>query len=537
MSKLVLNPEEVRTSIGSSAGSDGGPAPPRRLNQSPHWNDRLQRLRSHIIQGDERGLPRYGVLSILARRVPFHLYDHPALVRLCNTAFTDGIHVFVHTAFLAEVIAQDAQGNGGERRHSMVLILLHELSHILFRHHGRLPPNAPPLLWAIACDISINARLLTAYPELRPGQVFDDAWGTQPDEVDRYLGHSEEHILHGLWEDPGPGAAALVRELKETLGAGHGRVKDGRGLPQDVHGHLVSPEHLARTLDENGLEHVRETLTLPDPNDKPAYQNLAAMTALYLTADLDRARELRERHPAGRTMAGGHLEEASAEWVSNRLSGRVEWKTLLRELVLGNGVRYDHCDEVPNDVFYVDPDLMGLDAPIYIGSLTPASPDGVVLCVLDSSGSVSVELLEVFIGELNSLIEHDSVRPDQVYIVSADTAIRADIESFSSHELACEPERLRLHGRGGTDITRVINEVLQWAEGQSEFARHECKALIYFTDLLDRAPVRDALPPELPAVLFLTPPTPVAASFRAHVAPFASVAEIRDGTVIDLCPS
>ncbi|MEM1435211.1 MAG: hypothetical protein AAGG11_14215, partial [Pseudomonadota bacterium] len=93
MSSLDLSPDS-----GLRAAPDADRTQRGLLNSNQHWNDTLQRLRSHIIQGDEHGLPRYGVLSILARRVPFHLYDHSALVRLCRTAFTDGIHVFVHTA-------------------------------------------------------------------------------------------------------------------------------------------------------------------------------------------------------------------------------------------------------------------------------------------------------------------------------------------------------------------------------------------------------------------------------------------------------
>jgi hypothetical protein len=72
---------------------------PSRLNEQTSWNLPLQKLRSYIIQSDDYGLPRFGVLSILARRTPFHLYDHKALVGLCSTAFTDGIQIFVSTEF------------------------------------------------------------------------------------------------------------------------------------------------------------------------------------------------------------------------------------------------------------------------------------------------------------------------------------------------------------------------------------------------------------------------------------------------------
>lgn len=511
-----------------------------RLNSQEKWQDVLQRVRSHIIQSDEHGLPRYGVLSILARRVPFHLYDHPAFVRLCRTAFTDGIHVFVHTKFLIETLglgSDPSGGNANESHDAMVLVLLHELSHILLRHHTRLPGSAPPLLWAIACDIAINTRLLTAYPMLSPGKVFDGAWGNDPRAAEEYLGQSEEHILYGLWHEPSPDDAAFVDKLKASLRSSDESVSselDARGQKQDVHGHLVSPESVSRTLDEHGLRHVRELLNLPDPHDKPAFQRLESASVLYLTGDLDRAKEIRQEHPAGGVMAGSHLEAVSSEWIENHVNGHVEWKNLLRELVLGEGMRYEYCDEVPSDIYFVEPQQMGLEAPLFVGSLTPASPTGLIITVIDTSRSVSIDLLRVFIAELNNLIEQECLRQDQVYIITADTTLRSDITTFSNHALSDSPEKICLHGRGGTDISRVLCEVLDWTEQQQEFSPEDLGAIVYFTDLLDRAPIRKQLPEQLPKLLFLSPPSSVVAKFRSQVEAFANVAEIRDGTVIDL---
>ncbi|GAA6168382.1 DUF2201 family putative metallopeptidase [Sessilibacter corallicola] len=512
------------------------------LNRQTAWNTMLQALRSHIIQSDEKGLPRFGVLSILARRVPFHLYDHPALARMCDTAFTDGTHVFVNTEFFKETTAQDNQrDSSGLKTHSMVLILLHELSHILFRHHARLPPKAPPLLWAIACDTAINARLLTGYPQLRPGPVFDNAWGTKRDEIDTYLGQSEEHILNAMWEEPNDNAREFVNQLKAKLNdESEHSVKpkdDQRGEPQDIHNHMVTPEQLAKTLDENGLRHIRDTLQLPDPNDKPAYQNLNALFELNLMNDLDKAKEMRELHPIGHAMAGDHLETSSSEWVDQKYRAQVEWKNLLRELVLGDGIRYEHCDELPSDIYYVPPEHMQLEAPLFIGEQMPAANAGVMLVIIDTSKSVSVDLLATFMGELAGLIEQENTNASQLYLTSADTTFRGDMLKFSQQDLTTLPEKLLLQGRGGTDITNVINEALHWADNQHEFNPEELKAVIYFSDLLDRPPKREQLPEHLPQLLFLTPPSLAIKAFKKHIEDFATLAEIKEGTVVDLCQS
>ena len=107
---------------------------------------------------------------------------------------------------------------------------------------------------------------------------------------------------------------------------------------------------------------------------------------------------------------------------------------------------------------------------------------------------------------------------------------------YSAHELSATPEQLLLQGRGGTDITRVLNEALDASQRTSEFAGGTLEAIVYFTDLVDRPPDRAALPDSLPKLLFLSPPTAAAPRFQQAVADFAMVAEIRDGTVIDPCP-
>ena len=54
----------------------------------------LVKLRSPINIGEEKAA-RFGVLSLLAMNTPIFCYDHPALKKITNTAFTDGISVFV----------------------------------------------------------------------------------------------------------------------------------------------------------------------------------------------------------------------------------------------------------------------------------------------------------------------------------------------------------------------------------------------------------------------------------------------------------
>ena len=516
-----------------------GESVPTRLNEQPEWNLPLQKIRSYIIQSDDTGMPRFGVLSILARRTPFHLYDHNALIGLCSTAFTDGIQIFISTDFFKSLIKKTYIERVTERHHSIVLILLHELSHILFRHHARKPPQSPPLLWSIATDIAINIRLLKAYDFLKPGEIFESAWGTRKEEIERYSDVSEEHILFDLWNNPPEHAAPFVDDIKNKLqedsNAPISNEQDQRGSTQDIHNHMIDADEFSDVLDSNSLGHIRQKLKMPDPNDKPAYQELNVVSQLNLTGDIQTAFDIRRYTPSGGSMKGDHLEAAYAESINDEKEAHLSWKTRLNNLILGNGTHYEHSDEIPDDIYFISPEQMGLNTPLYIGSPIPASPSNNIVCVIDTSGSVPTDMLQSFIGEISNLVTLESSNMNHLYMFSADTTLRGSILEFSQDENLNLPDDLEVGGRGGTDIGRVINEVLVWAENKDDFKQEDFHTLIYFTDLIDKPPLRASLPENLPNIVFLSPPSIQIKSFKRAVNDFAEVAEIREGTVVDLC--
>jgi predicted metal-dependent peptidase len=178
---------------------------------------------------------------------------------------------------------------------------------------------------------------------------------------------------------------------------------------------------------------------------------------------------------------------------------------------------------------------MGLNAPLYIGSPIPASPSNNIVCVIDTSGSVPKDMLERFIGEISNLVTLESSNINQLYLFAADTSIRGSILEFSQDERLTLPENLEVEGRGGTDIGRVLKEVFSWVENKDDFKQDDFHTLIYFSDLIDKPPRRDVLPVNLPNIIFLSPPSLQIKPFKRAVEAFAEVAEIREGTIIDLC--
>lgn len=483
----------------------------KRLNSQPRFNLDLERIRTFIIQLNDQGLPRFGVLSLLARRVPFFCYDHPAFVQQCDTAFTDGFHVFIHTEFLKELLEEDqASRRAGRFTHSVVPVLLHELCHILYRHHARLPHHAPKTLWAIACDIVINSRLKRGFPEMPLGPVFDQAWGTDKHTLTQFEEASEEEVLQTFWQpdDPDPPEPESPNNRQ--------------GTPD----HLMPLQKLIQLLQQNGLDHIRKTLQLPDPNDTPALEQFHKERHLGLLNSIHEAEEIREEHACGDAMAGEHIEKTAAEEIDRYYRPKLNWALMLKEMLLGEGMQYDYSDEVPADIFFVPAEQMGLETEIYLGSPIPVKPDGDVLVIIDTSKSVDKALLQRFISELQGLLEQEQHHAD-TWVVTADTVIRGEWRELDAAS-ASQLNQITLEGRGGTHLTQVLNQALQEAEEQALALR----AIVYFSDLMDAPPKREQLPETLPDLVFISPRQPGNRRFEQQIKPFAQLYEIEAGNEV-----
>jgi len=190
------------------------------------WADQLKYIRGN----DRRGLPRFGLLTIMARRTPIFLYDHPALKAHVPTAFTDGSAAFCNLDFFVEMLREE-QDNPGKR--SVAWVLAHELMHKAYDHCSRLTnlvTNKPA--WEalnVAQDIWLNMRLLKGYdgvvewgPILTGDEHRKPAWGCSDEEIERYWGWTEEQIFKDIYGD--------VSELQQAYQAGY---EDGQqGRPQ-----------------------------------------------------------------------------------------------------------------------------------------------------------------------------------------------------------------------------------------------------------------------------------------------------------------
>lgn len=153
-------------------------------------------LRNTVNLKDNITAPRFGVLSILAQSTPIFIYDHPAFKKICNTAFTDGINVFIDADFMRKLVIQEEDSGG--KNSGILFLLLHELMHKLYCHVDRLK-NFPPDIANIAEDLVINGKLVKGFNMLKPVPLLAEiGQGMKPEDAEKYHSMSEEVVAEML---------------------------------------------------------------------------------------------------------------------------------------------------------------------------------------------------------------------------------------------------------------------------------------------------------------------------------------------------
>lgn len=79
--------------------------------------EKMIELKKHIVGNiikEGTVVPRFGLLSLKASSTPMYVYDHPAFMKITNTAFTDGVHIFVCANFLRKLFQEDENTKSNE---------------------------------------------------------------------------------------------------------------------------------------------------------------------------------------------------------------------------------------------------------------------------------------------------------------------------------------------------------------------------------------------------------------------------------------
>lgn len=536
-------------------------------------HDYLVFLRGNtMIDKGNSNAPRFGVLSLISMHTPIFVYDHPRFKKVANTAFTDGIHVFVDADFMRKLVTQEQDSDG--RQSGVIFLLLHELMHKLYYHVDRLK-NFPPIIANIAEDMVINGKLVKGF-KLEPVKLLAEiGHGMKPEEADKYYKMAEEVVAEmlllqerqkkkkeqkqqqgggqgsdGEGQDASdPGQSNGQKQEKDSKGGkkdksegGQEKDKsDGSGGEKDEDEdyspiHHITPEELLDIIEEEGLEDtVGKALNLPKAGDVEAIGKKKDQAKLNDVDAIQTA--ISQASKANGQYPGQHIAEEAAELVAGLEKGKIVWKLGIRKHFLGDGLKLKETDDEAAIPWYLDKKSMGVD-PFYMGALVPQTPDEAVLCLVDTSGSTSGgNMRKEFLSEALSLKKGVSSTGDtarEVILMSADTVLRGEPMIINEHNVnKLMNEGVPIFGNGGTDFARCLNEALN----SPLMKKKKVKSVVYFTDCCDNPPRRADFEDHINKgvrIVFVTTPGMWNEQWNKEVGTFAEVYCIEEGTQANL---
>ncbi len=557
---------------------------------APYWMEaalsEIKTFMSMNIDIDGVPTPRYGVLSLLLHSTPCFVYGHPEFKKqFGTTAFTDGVHIFICEDLMEKMIKEEDESKG--KLEGVIPLVMHELSHKLLNHHGRLR-SYPRDIANKAADYSINSRIQLGYPEIKwVPSLRETGVGFLPGELEKYSVLSEETIARDLWEDrlkqqreqeskqnnqgqggpgqsqPGQGNPGQGQpgQGQDQGGKGQGKGSPGQGgknqkgqpngegekggdaadhpesFGADGDEHMPDLEDIVRVMKQNGMDAALAKLGIHDANDVEEIGQVKKDNELNKVEAIHKAAA--QMAQANGKYPGAHLATAAADMIISQAKGKLHWKMSLREMILGDGGRYRPSMEESSSLYYIDEVEDMLGARPWLPVELAFKPQEVVMIPVDTSGSVSNEDLKEFFAEIFELVTASSGFGDaasEVIVVPADTAIReeptvitpANVEEFMNNGI-------RVLGRGGTDFGDVIRSCAKLPQVKGK----KIKSWVYFTDLFDRAPKSKAevgLEEDVNFVFVAARSTGSAhvAEFAKDVESWARVAEIHEGVEVDL---
>lgn len=490
-------------------------------------------------------MPRFGIFTILARRTPFFVYDNEAFNKLCTSAFTDGTHVFFNADFFRTLLKDNSNGF-----QSVMPVVIHELSHILYRHHHRMQ-NFPRDIMNRGSDYIININIIRAFKEsMKMGPAFTEyGLGFKDGDIEKFGHLSEESACRLLMEEkkeqeknqeqqkgePGEGEPQQGDGGDPGEGSPSDGQDDGQGKPQSGNGkpgqksesHLITQKEVWDALNTDGLRHIHDQLSLPSNDKQRADRD--KQNELGLIDDIQKASNI-DRQTSG-LMAGAHCLNYAKEVLKDLLQPKITWELKLQEMVLGKGMNREHSWEDPGDIYFVDPLDMGMYEPVYLGSNVPAESKGVILIIVDCSGSVDFKMKTAFFSEAIGVVSNSDRSRPEVIIVSADTVVRGEPTIINEYNYQEFMEEMDTYGCGGTDFVGAVNTAM----ALDIVGEREVEGIVYFTDLEDSPPRREDFEMEyLPPFVYVTVPSHKNQAFTAAVSDYADVAVIDDGVSIDM---
>ena len=169
----------------------------------------------------------------------------------------------------------------------------------------------------------------------------------------------------------------------------------------------------------------------------------------------------------------GDMPGSLLEQLRGNRRPKADWRTLLREWMTA---------QAKTDYSWLRPNRRHIAHGLYLPSAHSNELPAVIVA-FDTSGSVSSDMLEEFVGELNAILE--ALTPPRIILMQADARLHA-VEELTPADLPIEPT---IRGRGGTRFAPVFEHIQEELDGE------DVAGLIYFTDMEASAVNEDLEPP------------------------------------------
>jgi len=367
-----------------------------------------------------------------------------------NTFAADTNHLYFNTTYLLDLIKYNSDWKGKIKG-----ILIHLLIHIIFRHHKRQQEKIPQI-WGYATDIVVFSHLREIQRDwMAPGDWDLPDIRTIPEEL---LGHSADKTYQLLIDQ-------FQEEMENQQGRGAGDDDEEEELREDPNLEEFSMEfrdEVEEMIGIKGNECNIEEIVL----EASESTDIEELEEQYFEGMLRTAYE--------RQKGFGSLPEGLDRFISKQLHPKVDWKAKLAGF-LQKVLVHDLTWTRPNKRLYGQ----GYYFP------GPLKENTEVLLGLDTSGSITDEILQTFLSEAQAMLETIT----NVKLIVADCD--AEIQQITEYEAGETIQTHNFKGKGGTDFRPVF-------ELTNEY---QPDVIVYITDGYGRFPEET---PIIPTIWVLT---------------------------------
>ena len=360
----------------------------------------MKSLGDQVLRARLQLMLRFPFLSSAVARLPIVEVSRDSWI---TTAATDGYHIFWNPTFFETISEEEMAG-----------VVAHEVLHAVLGHVDRRGAREADQ-WNIAADHAANLLLLAHGISLPDPHLADPQFNNM----------TVEEIYGEVRKPPRPVMSAVkAKRILGRIGKSTSRKSRAPGRATVTSArfdlHIDPSDARLGTLSD---------IKRPTPLELDRIRHELQKEALAELAKIDRR---------------GDLSGEWAEAIKRAGKPQTPWQALLARCF--TGVRRD-------DFRYFPPAKRHIWRGIYLPSIGVPGPN-LIVCAIDTSGSISTALAQRFLSELHGL---RSTAKCQLFVVQCDAAIQ-NVHVYESWE---EPDKSTLAtefvGRGGTNFVPVFD--------------------------------------------------------------------------------